>query len=239
MGCHCLLWRILEWVVFPFSRGSSRLRDWTRVSCLAGRFFTIWATREALLLIITQLTWLSSFCFQTLAWVPASPIHWFRIAYKDSMCCIYLIQSKDCIVFFFLKNELIQINTSNDNMNSAFYIIIFIFACPKVNSQFLHSFTFLQCLCLRTFIIIDFPAGSVVKNLPASAGGERDMGSIPALGRCFQHEMAIHSSIVAWRIRWMTEEPGRLLSTGSQRVRHDRVTEHTQTIHIIIIINNY
>ena len=32
--------RILEWVAFPFSRGSSQPRDWTRVSCIAGRFFT-------------------------------------------------------------------------------------------------------------------------------------------------------------------------------------------------------
>ena len=37
-------------------------------------------------------------------------------------------------------------------------------------------------------------------------------------------EMAIHSSIPAWRISW-TEEPGRLQSTGSQRVRHDLVTK--------------
>ena len=39
--------RILEWVAMPFSRGSSWPRDWTQVSCIAGRFFTIWATREA------------------------------------------------------------------------------------------------------------------------------------------------------------------------------------------------
>ena len=32
--------RILEWLVIPFSRGSSCLRDRTRVSCFAGRFFT-------------------------------------------------------------------------------------------------------------------------------------------------------------------------------------------------------
>ena len=38
--------RILEWVAFPFSRGSSQPRDRTQVSCFAGRFFTIWATRE-------------------------------------------------------------------------------------------------------------------------------------------------------------------------------------------------
>ena len=41
--------RILEWVAIAFSRGSSQPRDGTRVSCTAGRFFTDWATREALL----------------------------------------------------------------------------------------------------------------------------------------------------------------------------------------------
>ena len=39
--------RILEWAAMPSSRGSSQPRDWTEVSCIAGRFFTIWATREA------------------------------------------------------------------------------------------------------------------------------------------------------------------------------------------------
>ena len=38
--------RILEWVAYPFSRASSRLRNRTRVSCIAGGFFTSWATRE-------------------------------------------------------------------------------------------------------------------------------------------------------------------------------------------------
>ena len=39
--------RILEWVAFPFSRGSSQPRNWTQVSCIVGGFFTSWATREA------------------------------------------------------------------------------------------------------------------------------------------------------------------------------------------------
>ena len=39
--------RILEWVAIPFSRGSSQPRDQTWVSCIVGRFITIWATREA------------------------------------------------------------------------------------------------------------------------------------------------------------------------------------------------
>ena len=36
--------RILDWVAISFSRGTSQPRDWTLVSCLTGRFFTIWAT---------------------------------------------------------------------------------------------------------------------------------------------------------------------------------------------------
>ena len=42
--------RILAWVAIPFSRGSSQPRDWTQVSCIAGRFFTIWTTREDVVL---------------------------------------------------------------------------------------------------------------------------------------------------------------------------------------------
>ena len=39
--------RILEWVAIPFSRGPSQPWDWTQISRITGRFFTIWATREA------------------------------------------------------------------------------------------------------------------------------------------------------------------------------------------------
>ena len=38
--------RVLEWAAISFSRGSSPLRDWTQVSHIVGRHFTIWATRE-------------------------------------------------------------------------------------------------------------------------------------------------------------------------------------------------
>ena len=41
-----------------------------------------------------------------------------------------------------------------------------------------------------------------------------------------EKEMTTHSSILVWRIPW-TEEPGGQQSMGSQRVRHDWVTEHT------------
>ena len=59
-----------------------------------------------------------------------------------------------------------------------------------------------------------------VKNPPAMQKTQetlvRSLGGEDPL----EEEMAIHSSILAWRIPW-TEEPGRLQSLGSQRVRHD------------------
>ena len=62
-----------------------------------------------------------------------------------------------------------------------------------------------------------FPGGSVVRNLPAM----QEM-QVRSLGRkdSLREGVTTHSSILAWRIPW-TEEPGRLQSMGSQRVRHD------------------
>ena len=44
--------RVLEWVAISSSRGSSPSRDRTQVSYIAGRIFTIWATKEALLFLL-------------------------------------------------------------------------------------------------------------------------------------------------------------------------------------------
>ena len=46
---------ILQWVAISFSRGSSQPRDRTPVSCIVGRFFTVWATRETLSCLRTYL----------------------------------------------------------------------------------------------------------------------------------------------------------------------------------------
>ena len=66
----------------------------------------------------------------------------------------------------------------------------------------------------------------MVKNLPAKAG---DWVQSLIWDDPLEKEMATHSSILAWEIPW-TEEPGRLQSIGSQRLRHDLTTEHTHTI---------
>ena len=46
--------RILKWVAYPFSRGTSCPRNRNRVFCIAGGFFPSWATREAPTKIITS-----------------------------------------------------------------------------------------------------------------------------------------------------------------------------------------
>ena len=47
--------RILEWVAISSSRGSSQPRDWTLVSCIASRFFIVWATRDYSLLPVLSI----------------------------------------------------------------------------------------------------------------------------------------------------------------------------------------
>ena len=44
--------RVLEWVAISFSRGSSRPRYLTRVSCIPGRRFNLWATSKVILLCV-------------------------------------------------------------------------------------------------------------------------------------------------------------------------------------------
>ena len=63
----------------------------------------------------------------------------------------------------------------------------------------------------------DFPVAQTVKNLPAMQETRvRSLGWEVLL----EKRMAIHSSILAWRIPW-TEKSGGLQSMGWQRVRHD------------------
>ena len=71
-----------------------------------------------------------------------------------------------------------------------------------------------------SFYVTVIPGGSVVKNLPAMK--EMQKMKIQSLGQedPLEEGMATHSSVLAWRIPW-TEEPGRLQSMGSERVRHD------------------
>ena len=45
---------VLEWIAISFSRGSSQPRDWTPVSCIVDRHFTIWATKEEFYYLLSK-----------------------------------------------------------------------------------------------------------------------------------------------------------------------------------------
>ena len=69
-------------------------------------------------------------------------------------------------------------------------------------------------------VVWGFPSCSAVKNLPTMQ--EPQEMSVPSLGwkDLLEEGIVTHSSILAWRVPW-TEEPGGLLSIGSQAVGHD------------------
>ena len=70
---------------------------------------------------------------------------------------------------------------------------------------------------------MDFPDGSLIKNLPANAGAQEMQ--VRSLGQedLLEEGMATHSSILALKIPW-TEEPGRLQSTGYKGLDTTEVT---------------
>ena len=92
--------RRLEWVVIPFSRGSFQPRDESQVSCIAGRFFTIWTTREANLVTNFFISWTmqalilislcnttcnSRLCYQI---SPGPGLPWSKLVYHSVLCLL-------------------------------------------------------------------------------------------------------------------------------------------------------
>ena len=67
---------------------------------------------------------------------------------------------------------------------------------------------------------MDFPGGSAVKNQPAMKKLKETRVQSLSWEDPLEEGMATQSRILAWRIPW-TEEPDKLESIGSQRIRHD------------------
>ena len=78
--------RILEWVAYCLSSGSSRPRNWTGVSCITGRYFTNWAIRD----VLPLLKCLFKYCFQLFGAV--------FVCFESSFCILstVLYQIYDC-----------------------------------------------------------------------------------------------------------------------------------------------
>ena len=105
--------RTLEWLAIPVSRRSFQCGDGTQVSCIAGGFFTIWATREALwsnrywlfdlwflCLFQSYLSWELCFTWQMKAWDTASHITLVRLLQTGGGCRSCLIQGDEYFASF-------------------------------------------------------------------------------------------------------------------------------------------
>ena len=98
--------RILEWVAIPSSRGSCQPRDWTQVSHISGRFVTIWATREAHIIVL-----LASSCSirDNLGNLKEEKAHFTSVSYRKT-----LKAQKSCWGYFtiFLCYSTVQFSCS-------------------------------------------------------------------------------------------------------------------------------
>ena len=81
--------RVLEWVAISFSRGSSQLRTQTQVSCIAGRFFTDWAMREAHLCINHPLHAANGLVSLYLGDPFLNPSYWFQAFWCNTLLSMF------------------------------------------------------------------------------------------------------------------------------------------------------
>ena len=99
--------RIVEWVAIPYSIGFSQPRDQTQVSCIAGRFFTNWAMREALcnLLAAKSLQLYLTLCDPIDGSPPGSPVpgilqartlEWVAISFSNAWKWKVKVKVKSC-----------------------------------------------------------------------------------------------------------------------------------------------
>ena len=126
--------RILEWVAYPFSRGSSQPRNRTGVSCIVGGFFTNWAIREAWTIecilmeadnhrpvyvystctgglqymgVAKSWKWLSDWAWMSLQWCfPIHPIH-FNVSVVSTKDSFFVLVHPD------LRNQIIFCNINS------------------------------------------------------------------------------------------------------------------------------
>ena len=113
--------------------------------------------------------------------------------------------------------------TSHSRMSGSRSVITTLLLSGSWRSFFLFFCVFLLCLLnvVCYIFLYGLPRCLSGKKIPLSRQEMQEMW-VQSLGRedTLERKMATHCSILAWRISWI-EEPGRLLSLGLQRVRHD------------------
>ena len=136
--------------------------------------------------------------------------------------CVLLSLGPSLCAFHSFSWEILPLSHSSPSLPLDLSIVIFLHNKPPVTLLFLSS----SPDPLRTGLLPGSPIYShpntFCKGLPCSSNGKEsacnagDTGSIPESGRFpLEEGMAIHSSMLAWRILW-TENPGGLHPTGLQ-----------------------
>ena len=203
-----------------YSRGSSQPRDRTSVSWIAGRFLTIWATRESqsnITGVLTERKIRTQTYTEGSVWRQGKGSHLQGKQRGLRRNQSYWHLDLGLLASRLWENKFLLFKPPS--------LWSFVMAALSRIISTLYSSVFLvtdtQTCSLK--LLLGFPGGSVVKNLPAMQ--ETQEMQVWSLGQedPLVEDMAPHSSILAWRIPW-TEEPGGRQSMGSQRVRHDWAT---------------
>ena len=92
--------RVLEWVAISFSRGSFRPRDRAQVSCIAGRHFTVWGTREDSYICVAE----SLCCSPEI--ITALFVIWLCV--WVTQLCLTLCDPMDCSLSGFSSHGILQ-----------------------------------------------------------------------------------------------------------------------------------
>ena len=101
---------ILRWVAYPFSRVSSKPRNWTRISCIAGGFFTSWATREAPVYVMSLLFASYAAVFLRICkYLPQSRANWRPSCERGQACFVIHLLGPVIYLWFSVSPSVIGI----------------------------------------------------------------------------------------------------------------------------------
>ena len=222
--------RLLKWVSISFSRGSSRPRDQTHVSCIGRRILYHWATRKAQVWTFSQFSSVTSCVQLATPWTAAlqaslSITNRWRLL---KLLSITLVMPSNHLIFcrpllllpsvfprirVFSSESVLHIRWPKD-WSFSFSIS----PSSEYSGPISFRMDWYELLKLyKTYM------RKITKHSWKTKYILKQMERAPSSYWILEKEMATHSSTLAWKMQW-TEDPGRLQSMGSQRIRYNWAT---------------